>query len=224
MQSAMRLLLKFAASRGWVDRAVIFCRAATSTSRQPQNPERIPHHQRRVPLAGGVQRRGSGFDDEGKRRRERHQRLALGLLARRAFRDKGVRAAILEKTEGLDFLSIDLNHDGKRDLIGTFEIGPATDLDKLLPAHELHRLFLIAIGDDAGNYRTDYVWYFHWADGMSENQTEDMRLVDTLDLDEDGIDEVITSTIGYEGNEYQILKRGRNGKWTIVYRGGGSGC
>jgi len=40
----------------------------------------------------------------------------------------------------------------------------------------------------------------------------------------DGVDEVITSTIGYEGNEYQILKRSRNGKWTIVYRGGGSGC
>jgi len=32
----------------------------------------------------------------------------------------------------------------------------------LLPKHEVHLLFLIAIGDDAGNYHTDYVWYFHW--------------------------------------------------------------
>ena len=148
----------------------------------------------------------------------------LGVLARRAFRDKGVRESILAKTEGLDFLSIDLNHDGKRDLIGMFEIGSDTDLDKSLPKHELHRLFLIATADGAGHYRTGYVWYFYFADGMSENQTEDMRLVDTLDLDEDSVDEVITSTILYEGNQYQILKRGRNGKWTIVYRGGGSGC
>jgi hypothetical protein len=59
---------------------------------------------------------------------------------------------------------------------------------------------------------------------MSENQTENMQLVDTLDLDEDGVDEVITSTTMYEGNQYQILKRGRNGKWTMVYYGGGSGC
>lgn len=145
------------------------------------------------------------------------------MLARRAFRDKGVRAEIIPKMEGNDFLSIDLNRDGKRDLIGTFQIGSSTDLDKSLPGHELHRLFLIAIVDAAGNYHTDYLWYFHF-DGMSENNTEDMQLVDVLDLDEDGIDEVITSTIGYEGNQYQILKRGRNGKWTIVYRGGGSGC
>jgi len=152
------------------------------------------------------------------------EKAALTVLARRGYRDRGVRAAILDKTEGTDLLSIDLNHDGTRDLIGAFEIGSTTDLDKILPAHELHRLFLIAIGDGAGNYHTDYVWYFHWADGMSENNTEDMHVVDTLDLDEDGVDEVITSTNGYEGNEYQILKRGRNGKWTIVYNGGGSGC
>jgi hypothetical protein len=149
---------------------------------------------------------------------------ALGVLARRAFRNKGVRAAFLPKMRGTDFLTIDLNHDGQRDLIGTFEIGSFTDADKALPAHEVDRLFLIAIADDAGNYHADYVWYAHWADGMSENQVEETRLVDTLDLDEDGVDEVITSSTLYEGNQYQILKRGHNGKWTIVYRGGGSGC
>src|SRR4051812_4948798 len=149
---------------------------------------------------------------------------AIGVLARRAFRAKGVRAAFLPKMRGTDFLSIDLNHDGRRDLVGTFEIGSSTDADKALPAHEVDRLFLIAIADDDGKYRSDYVWYSHWADGMSENQMDKVELVDTLDLDEDGVDEIITSTSYYESNDYQILKRGHNGKWTIVYRGGGSGC
>jgi len=44
-----------------------------------------------------------------------------------------------------------------------------------------------------------------------KNRTEKMQLMDTLDLDEDGTDEVITSTSYYESNDYQILKRGRNG-------------
>jgi len=150
---------------------------------------------------------------------------ALSALARREFRKRGVPAALVAKTEGTDLISIDLNHDGQRDLIGSFE---AADKEHEYRDHQQvldeHRLFLIAMGDGAGGYRIDYVWYFDLKAGTNEGSTETMRPIDTLDLDEDGTDEIIASTSYYESNDYQILKRGHNGKWTIVYRGGGSGC
>jgi hypothetical protein len=139
---------------------------------------------------------------------------AIWSLGERALRARGVHPSLFKEMDGRDFLAADLNRDGRRDLIGSFQ---ARD-PKMNTAHHL---FLIALSDDNG-YRTEYVWYFR--EGPSENTTESMNLVDTLDLDEDGIDEVITSTDYYESHGYQILKRGRNGKWTIVYRGGGSGC
>jgi hypothetical protein len=139
---------------------------------------------------------------------------AIWSLGERALRARGVHASLFKEMEGGDFIAADLNRDGRRDLIGSFQArDPKT--------HTAHHLFLIALSGDNG-YRTEYVWYFR--EGPIENTIETMSLVDTLDLDEDGIDEVITSTAYYESHDYQILKRGLNGKWTIVYRGGGSGC
>jgi hypothetical protein len=140
---------------------------------------------------------------------------ALSALARRAFRERGVPAAVVAKMEGSNLISTDLNHDGKRDLIGSFVARGAKFSSSRM-------LFLIALGDDAGGYRAEYVWYFR--QGESENNTETMGFIDTIDLDEDGTDEVIAMADGYESHDYVILKRGQAGKWTIVYRGGETGC
>ncbi len=51
-----------------------------------------------------------------------------------------------------------------------------------------------------------------------------MNVFDTIDLDEDGTDEVIARTEYYESHDYVILKRSPNGKWKIVYQGGAAGC
>jgi hypothetical protein len=144
---------------------------------------------------------------------------AMSRLARRELSKRGLPPPLLAKLEQTDFLSPDLNHDGRRDLIGSFEV---KDESRRTP--DYYRIFLIAAADDAGGYRAEYVGYFRLNTAQNENGTQAVTVVDTLDLDEDGTDEVITSTQGYEGNEYQILKRGHNGKWTIIYRGGGSGC
>jgi len=148
------------------------------------------------------------------------EKKALLALARDAFRQKGVPLALLEKMEKSDAISTDLNQDGKRDLIGSFEaVG-----DKTKEYHDYHHLFLIAMADDAGGYRTEYVWYSRLAPGTNEAREETMNVFDTIDLDEDGTDEVIARTEYYESHDYVILKRSPSGKWTIVYRGGGSGC
>ncbi len=140
---------------------------------------------------------------------------ALSALARRVFRQKGIPAALLEKMENSDVISADLNQDGKRDLIGSFE-AKGTEFSST------RRLFLIALADDAGGYRTEYVWYFR--QNESENSTTTMVFFDTIDIDEDGTDEVIASIRYYESHDYVILKRSHDGKWKIVYQGGGTGC
>jgi hypothetical protein len=140
---------------------------------------------------------------------------AIWSLADREFRARGVPASLFKDMEGGTFISDDLDHDGRRDLIGSFRASDAK-------AQATYELFLIALGDAAGGYQAEYVWYF--PPTKSENRAESMALVDTLDLDEDGTDEVIVSKSFYESHEYGILKRGRSGKWTMVYRGGGSGC
>jgi hypothetical protein len=143
------------------------------------------------------------------------EKKALLALARDAFRQKGVPPALLEKMEKSEVFATDLNQDGKWDLIGSFEA-------KGKEFSSTRRLFLIALADDAGGYRTEYVWYFR--QNASENSTATMEFFDTIDLDEDGTDEVIATNEYYESHDYVILKRSPNGKWKIVYQGGAAGC
>jgi hypothetical protein len=45
-----------------------------------------------------------------------------------------------------------------------------------------------------------------------------------LDLDRDGVDELIAVTYGKENHDYQLYRRGSDGVWKFVLRGGGAGC
>lgn len=137
---------------------------------------------------------------------------ALWKLADQTLLAKGVPESLLAKMEGGAFLATDLDHDGRRDLIGSFQIYDSG-------TQRTHSLFLIAMGEDGGGVRAEHVWYFTNVGDKGESK----QLVDTIDLDEDGTDEVVLSWGFYESNEYQILKRDGN-KWKSVYRGGGSGC
>ena len=54
------------------------------------------------------------------------------------------------------------------------------------------------------------------------NEAEE-DFVDQLDLDSDGVDEIVTISYYYESWDYAIYKE-RDGKWEKVYKGGGGGC
>jgi hypothetical protein len=140
---------------------------------------------------------------------------ALWSLADRELRARGVAASLFKDMEGGPFIATDLNGDGRRDFVGSFQArNPKT--------HNTHHLFLIALGDDAGGYRSEYVWYYR--ETSNENSLQRKILVDTIDLDEDGTDEVVVSKDFYESHEYEILKRDHNGKWRSVYSGAEYGC
>ncbi len=49
------------------------------------------------------------------------------------------------------------------------------------------------------------------------------NFVDQLDLDGDGVDELVTEGVGYEGGDFIIYKR-QNHQWFQVFRGGEGGC
>jgi hypothetical protein len=138
---------------------------------------------------------------------------ALRKIAEQELRPKGVSASMLAKMEGEANLSTDLDHDGHRDLIGSFSTNDGKD------ERRTHNLFLIAMGDASGGFRAEHVWYFTYLGDPRGDET----VVDTIDLDEDGTDEIVVRMGFYESHEYQILKRDHN-KWKSIYQGGGSGC
>jgi hypothetical protein len=70
-----------------------------------------------------------------------------------------------------------------------------------------------------GAYHPVYVFY---AD-EDEDEMARRSLLDVADLDGDGVPEMITRGMFYEGWGYIILQRGPDG-WTEIYDGGGGGC
>jgi hypothetical protein len=130
-------------------------------------------------------------------------------LARRAYRQKGVAAPVIEKMKVNNLTGADLYHDGKAELIGSFNID---DRD----ARHIYVLFLIIEQDPSGQFKVALQHY----DQVNEIEED---LVDYLDLDGDGIAEVITQIEVAEGWEYAIYKK-KDNKWQQIYKGGGGGC
>jgi hypothetical protein len=136
---------------------------------------------------------------------------AIWNLAEGELRARRVPASLFAEMEGGSFISGDLNRDGHRDVIGSFKAYDAR-------SQRTHNLFLIAMGDETGGLRVEHAWYYTYVGDSGQSES----LVDTIDLDEDGTDEVVVTKDFFEGNEYEILKR-NGGKWKRVYRGGGTG-
>jgi hypothetical protein len=118
----------------------------------------------------------------------------------------------------INLTAIDLDNDGKSELIGSFVA------KKQKGGAARYPLFLFA--EPQGNsYRTTVLQFerFTAKDIMSgadltaiENGVYLERLVDALDLDGDGASEVITVRDGLEGDGYQIYKK-QGAKWNQVY-------
>ena len=146
------------------------------------------------------------------------ERAALMPLVQAAYKQKGVPAALLPGLTTVNLTALDLDNDGNAELVGSFVVKK----QGVSPAR--YALFLIA--EPQGNsYRTTVLQYerFTNKDIMSgsditaiENGVYLERLVDQLDLDGDGMNEVITVTDGLEGDTYHIYKK-QSDTWNKVY-------
>ena len=139
------------------------------------------------------------------------ERAAALAVARRIYVQRRVSAALLKKMSTVNLTAIDLERDGKVELIGSFQIRSANYVS--------YDLFVIFEPAAAGNYKPALSWYNK---GGEENY-ESRSLVDVIDLDGDHIAEVIAGSSYYESNDYVIYKR-QAGTWRPIYNGGGGGC
>ena len=146
------------------------------------------------------------------------ERAALMPLVRAAFKEKGLPAALLPSLTTLNLTALDLDGDGRGELVGSFVAKKA--------GRGAARYALSLFAEPQGNsYRTNVLQFdkFTDADLMSgsdltaiDNGVYVERLVDALDLDGDGASEVITEKDGLEGDSYFIYKK-QGGKWNQVY-------
>jgi len=140
-------------------------------------------------------------------------------LAKKKYGAKGTPAAALSTLEVVNLTSMDLDMDGKAEMIGTFVV------KKTGKGAARYVLFMIAEMQDQ-NYRATLSNYeqFTSKDIMSGGSLDSVgsdgiyteRLVDQLDVDSDGTGEVISTTNGFEGVTFKIYSR-KAGTWQSVY-------
>ena len=139
---------------------------------------------------------------------ERAQALEV---ARAVYIQRKAPTALVKKMNTVNLTAVDLNRDGIFEMIGSFNIQDANML--------AYNLFVIFEQTPAGKYRAAWNWY----QKGTEESYEDRGLVDVIDLDGDGVAEVIAEGTYYESNDYVIYKR-QAGTWRPIYKGGGGGC
>jgi hypothetical protein len=153
---------------------------------------------------------------------ERTQALEL---ARAAFKQKGVPAALLPTIEVVNLTAIDLDRDGKTELAGSFVASKRTR------KQERYILFLLAVPAGA-SYKTAISNYEKFDEaaimsGASINAINEgiyvERFVEHLDLDGDGTSELVTTAQGLEGVTYYIYKK-QNNAWNKTYEFGNYRC
>ena len=138
--------------------------------------------------------------------------LATG-LARAAFAKNRTPASLLSQMEVINLTATDLDRDGKAELVGSFRVEKKDDA-----APDAWTLFLI-MEPQGDTFRTAWEWFHHGYEG----EYADRHFVDQIDLDGDGVGEVVAEGTYYESNDYVIYKR-QQGRWRPVYQGGGGGC
>lgn len=151
------------------------------------------------------------------------ERAEIEALVRSEFETQKNSASIAKDLKYHNLTALDIDADGSIEFVGTFWVQPAAKTRALL--------FFVAEKGSGGKYvfgTTDYR-VIEEKDVMSgEIATVDdgvyhERLLDILDIDNDGVAEVFTYVQSFEGAGFNAYKR-ENGKWTKIYDGANYHC
>ena len=134
-------------------------------------------------------------------------------LALNEFRKHGVQEELANKIKVDHLIVTRIDHTESDFLIGSLSV-EAKDAR--------HEVFLIG-KIDASGATTELAHYHKTTDLLEGTDSEYVRLVDQLDFDGDGTDEIVVEVRGYEDEEFGIYRR-LNGVWNEVYVGGEGGC
>lgn len=144
------------------------------------------------------------------------ERTEVEALVRSEFTKQGVAGATLKNLRYHNLTALDVDHDGEAEFVGSYWVAPRSD--------ERNILFFIAEQDALGKYAfviSDYSAIK--SDDVMSGDPKDLDggvghelLLDVLDYDNDGTDEIFTLGQAFEGNNYYVYKRGA-GKWLKTY-------
>jgi hypothetical protein len=141
------------------------------------------------------------------------ERTILNSLASQWMADYGLDKALLRQGVLGPVTSTELRKGGGRAIIGRFDVKSKTTI---------HRLFAIA-ESDGSKYRLTLTNLHVQHDLDDGGDREEQTYVDQLDLDNDGMDEVIVRNEFYEAWNYGIW-RFDSKSWGQIFKGGGGGC
>jgi hypothetical protein len=136
-------------------------------------------------------------------------------LARQWLADYGLDKQLLQRGAMGPVISTELRKGGGRAIIGRFDV---------TSKRAIHRLFAIAERDSTG-YRLTLADLEIQHDLEDGKDTTEHAYVDQLDIDNDGLDEVVSAASYYESWNYTIWQFDvKHNVWRRSYTGGGGGC
>lgn len=144
------------------------------------------------------------------------ERSAIEKLVRAEFAKGGVPSAALKTLHYHNLTAIDIDNDGKAEFFGSFWAAPTKDSRSLL--------FFIAGGADKG-YPFEYKEIQTLkADDIMSGDLNDIDtgevlselLLDSADIDGDGVNEIFTTTQAFEGRNFSVYKR-KEQTWERVH-------
>lgn len=146
-----------------------------------------------------------------------NEKSAILLLAEKIYRQKGVSNDQLKNISIVSLDAVDFNRDGKTELISSITIGE--EVSEKIPT--LFRLFVI-IEKQGSAYKASLILY----NEAPESGTDIWQrlFVDHIDLDGDGIDELIIKNIYTSKNTGYLIYKKKRHQWIKIYEGGGNGC
>lgn len=142
-----------------------------------------------------------------------NERAAFLSLAADFYKRQGVVGVSSSLLKLTDLRATRLGKAESSVLIGSIRLNQKT---------EAHNLFLVASFKNAKweiELSTDHVT----KDIPEGTDDEAEDFLDQLDLDNDGVDEIVTMSSYYESWNYTIYKK-QDGIWKRIYKGGGGGC
>ena len=139
-------------------------------------------------------------------------------VARDIYRSNGVSKKLLQAIRVDQLVAADLDSDKNPEIMGNFRIEEEEKLESGINSLITHALFLV-LRDNRSVLQPLVV---RFRSGSGEGYGEE-KFLDHIDLDKDGVAEIVTKSFGYEGWGYRIYKFLKN-EWKEVYHGGGGGC
>lgn len=140
------------------------------------------------------------------------ERTEIEKLVRAEYTKQKVTAAVLKNLHFHNLTAVDVDNDGKAELVGSYYVSPTAAIRDLL--------FFIAEKDKAGKYVFGYKKYERvlQKDVMSGDIKDldagirNELLLDVFDYRGDGIGGIFTMRQSFEGNNFNVYRR-EGGKW-----------